>query len=110
MIGLAFSLSILSLGFLLLFHRGKERDRDRLTGDTLPYITVTAIYCLDCAGDELLPLKTFLTSNGRCNKCFGRSYLLATACAPAIKRELQRQLRTRQARERTERIERRVNG
>lgn len=44
---------------------------------SIPLITKTLIVCGDCSGDELLPLKTLLTADGRCAACGGRNYVLA---------------------------------
>lgn len=42
-------------------------------------ITATVIICADCSDVErLLPVKTFLTAAGRCHRCYGRSYQLAS--------------------------------
>ena len=40
--------------------------------------TETLIVCLNCAGEEENPRKTFLTRSGRCDSCGGRSYFLAS--------------------------------
>lgn len=40
-------------------------------------VTKTQIVCGDCCGDDSLPRKTFLTPDGRCDCCGGRSYVLA---------------------------------
>lgn len=44
----------------------------------MPRATAVQIVCGDCAGYEVLPRKTFLTREGRCWDCGGRSYALAS--------------------------------
>lgn len=51
------------------------RERDREVAPRA--ITQTLIVCGNCGGDEPLPRKTFLTADGRCDACGGRSYVLA---------------------------------
>lgn len=107
-LGILLAITVTAFGAWLLLRQRPSKDMDFLVETRLPRITVVAIYCLDCAGEELLPRKTFLTGDGRCSKCYGRSYAIAAMWAPAIKTRLQRELRTAQARERTKRIEQRV--
>jgi len=105
--GIAFAIALLLIGGWLL-SREKQQDLSLLVESRLPRITLVSIYCLDCAGYELLPKKTFLTSAGRCAKCYGRSYVPASTWAPAIRARLQHQLRAAQARERTRKIEKQI--
>lgn len=109
LLGFLFAILIAALGMWLLVREGHSlRERDvLLDARTLPRVTVTAIYCLDCAGEDYPPRKTFLTSAGRCHKCFGRAYQLATVWAPGMREILQQRFRARQTRERTREIERR---
>ena len=37
------------------------------------------IICGDCSGDEDRPLKTYLSRDGLCGQCGGRSFILASA-------------------------------
>jgi len=39
------------------------------------------IICGDCAGDGLIPHKTYLTVKGRCDVCGGASFVLASELA-----------------------------
>jgi hypothetical protein len=41
------------------------------------YVTKTKIVCGDCAGNEAVPHTTFLTKDGCCDACGGRSFTLA---------------------------------
>lgn len=110
MLGLLFSALVIALGAWLLSRNG---DRSFfVSGDTLPRLTATRIYCLDCAAphNSLLPRYTFLTSEARCAKCYGRSYVLAAVWAPRFKEVIQREFRSKLARERTRIIERKVKA
>ena len=54
----------------------------RISKYASPRVTTVQIVCGDCAGFETLPRRTFLTAEGRCAKCGGRSYeLAARVCA-----------------------------
>lgn len=44
----------------------------------MPRVTRTEIVCGDCAGDEMLPVRTHVTLNGECDNCGGRSFVLAS--------------------------------
>jgi hypothetical protein len=35
------------------------------------------IICGDCAGDGLIPRKTYVDASGKCSECGGKSYILA---------------------------------
>ena len=37
------------------------------------------IICGDCSGDDDFPQKTYLSQEGLCGQCGGRSYILASA-------------------------------
>jgi hypothetical protein len=37
------------------------------------------IICGDCAGEEDVPAKTYLTAQDKCSRCGGNSYVLASA-------------------------------
>ncbi|MCI0487652.1 MAG: hypothetical protein L0229_13755 [Blastocatellia bacterium] len=39
------------------------------------------IICGDCSGDNAMPVKTFLNRSGNCDRCGGRSYVLASELA-----------------------------
>jgi len=55
---------------------------------SMPGVTQINIVCGDCAGDELLPIKTKLTTDGRCAECGGRSYEFASLIGAALARYL----------------------
>lgn len=52
----------------------------------VPKLTPIGIYCGDCANPrrEGRLVRTFLTTDGRCNGCGGRSYVLASLYAPLV--------------------------
>ena len=39
------------------------------------------IICGDCSGDNNIPVKTYLNRSGNCDRCGGRSYVLASELA-----------------------------
>lgn len=48
----------------------------------MPRLTRTEIVCGDCAGLDLLPVRTLKTANDECASCGGRSFELASkVCA-----------------------------
>jgi len=51
---------------------------DRISRLSAPQVLATQIVCGDCAGDELLPVKTNLTTEGCCADCGGRSFEYAS--------------------------------
>ena len=57
---------------------------DKVSGSSLPRVTPTQIICGDCAGDELLPKRTNLTTTGACAVCGGRSFVTAAPLAAAL--------------------------
>lgn len=61
---------------------------DRISRASCPRVTEQPIVCGDCAGDELLPTNTFLTTDGRCAECGGRSFEFASLLGPALARYL----------------------
>lgn len=54
----------------------------------MPGVSRTKIVCGDCAGNDLLPIQTSLTTDRRCAECGGRSYELASRLGPALARYL----------------------
>jgi hypothetical protein len=62
---------------------------DRISANSLPRITKTEIVCGDCAGSELLPIRTNLTATGACAACGGRSFVTAAPLAQALSRQIQ---------------------
>lgn len=42
------------------------------------------VICGDCAGDEEVPAKTYLTAQDKCSRCAGNSYVLASAFESTI--------------------------
>lgn len=64
---------------------------ETVNGVNLPKTTAIEIICGDCAGDELLPLRTKLRSDGRCAVCGGRSYVPAAKLCNALSQHIQNQ-------------------
>jgi hypothetical protein len=60
----------------------------RKTISELPRATAVQIVCGDCAGYDVLPRKTFLTRDGRCWDCGGRSYALASRLCASLEMTL----------------------
>ena len=54
-----------------------RRDYVRPDTPALHYSAVQII-CGDCAGEGISPVKTFMDRNGRCSRCRGASYVLAS--------------------------------
>jgi hypothetical protein len=54
----------------------------------LPHPLQMEIVCGDCAGDEVYPRKTFLTSDGNCADCGGRSFVCAVRLFKMLKLHL----------------------
>lgn len=61
---------------------------NEVSAAAVPRVTRTQIVCGDCAGVALLPTRTFLTSNGDCANCGGRSYELASKLCGSLARHL----------------------
>lgn len=61
---------------------------DKVSKQALPRILKTEIVCGDCGGDELLPHRTNLTSDGSCAVCGGRSLVIASTLCEALARHL----------------------
>lgn len=61
---------------------------DKVSGSSLPRATAAEIICGDCAGDELMPLRTKLTTTGACAVCGGRSFVMAAPLAQALARHI----------------------
>ena len=72
---------------------------DTISKHSLPRITKTEIICGDCAGDELLPVRTNLTTTGACAVCGGRSFVIASLICEALSRHLKNQIKERQIKE-----------
>lgn len=43
------------------------------------------IVCGDCMGDDILPVRTFLTIYERCSRCGGNSYVIASHLAATMR-------------------------
>lgn len=61
---------------------------DRISDASMTRVTETRIVCGDCAGDEILPRKTNLTTDGRCAECGGLSYIPASVIGVALGKTL----------------------
>lgn len=75
--------TIMALGLAyLIMTRGHKSDTAQLNEPrpTIPTMGVQII-CGDCAGDQIIPQKTYLDHNGNCERCGGHSYLLASNLA-----------------------------
>ena len=55
----------------------KEREFVRSGRSALHYAAIQII-CGNCSGDGDIPVKTFMDVHGACERCGGRSYLLAS--------------------------------
>lgn len=62
---------------------------DKISDAALPCILPIEIICGDCCGDARLPIRTNLTSDGRCAVCFGRSFEIASRLCGALAQHLQ---------------------
>jgi hypothetical protein len=59
---------------------------ETISKSSAPRITATQIVCGNCAGDDLLPIRTFVTADGCCSRCGGRSFELASIICGALAR------------------------
>jgi hypothetical protein len=75
------TLMALGLAYLIMT-KGHKSDTARLAEPrpAIPTMGVQII-CGDCAGDQIIPQKTYLDHNGNCERCGGHSYLLASNLA-----------------------------
>ncbi|HQU82977.1 MAG TPA: hypothetical protein PKY59_07635 [Pyrinomonadaceae bacterium] len=64
---------------------------EKISSLNLPKITAIEIICGDCAGEETLPRRTELRSDGRCAVCGGRSYVPAANLCKALSQHIQNQ-------------------
>ena len=62
----------------------KQRDYVRPDRPALHYSAVQ-IVCGDCAGEGISPAKTFMDRHGRCDRCGGSSYILASERGLALR-------------------------
>lgn len=75
--------TIIALGLTSLFIlKGHKTDHAQLSEprSAIPTLGVQII-CGDCAGDGLIPYKTYLDHKGNCQQCGGHSYELASILA-----------------------------
>lgn len=61
---------------------------DTVSSAALPRATPTEIICGDCSGDELLPIRTKLTTTGACAVCGGHSFVLASTLCEVLAQHL----------------------
>jgi hypothetical protein len=54
------------------------RSSNTISRSAVPVVTRVQIVCGDCGGTDVLPRRTFLTAEGTCQGCGGRSYELAS--------------------------------
>ena len=73
-------LALIAIGFaLVVFLLSRKTDPDQLYQRRAePLMMGVLIICGDCAGDGRLPARTYLDRSGRCARCGGHSYLLAS--------------------------------
>jgi hypothetical protein len=48
------------------------------------HYSAVQIICADCAGDGLIPVRTFVNKHGFCDRCGGSSYVLASTRAAHV--------------------------
>lgn len=72
-------IAIASTALLVYNVMTTQRRRDYVEPDkpSLHYSAVQII-CGDCAGDGIIPMKTFMDRHGHCERCGGASYILAS--------------------------------
>lgn len=65
---------------LLLVNVQLSRKREKFVTPDKPSLHYSAvqIVCGDCAGDGIIPVKTFMDRHGHCERCGGTSYILAS--------------------------------
>ena len=69
----------LALTYFILT-KTKQADPNQLKETHFAPVTVgVQIICGDCAGDNPIPVKTYLDHSGNCSQCGGASYLLASS-------------------------------
>jgi hypothetical protein len=75
--------AVIALGLTsLLILKGPKTDHSQLSEPRTAIPTMgVQIICGDCAGDGLIPYKTYLDHNGNCQHCGGHSYELASTLA-----------------------------
>ena len=84
------SLVVIAATVLLYFNLKQNRRRQDYVHPeraALHYSPVQII-CGDCAGDGLSPLKTFMDRAGRCERCGGMSYVLASERGMMLRRAM----------------------
>lgn len=59
-------------------------ELNRVSDAALPTELPIQIVCGTCAGNDVLPNKTNLTSDGGCSACGSRSFVLASAICGAL--------------------------
>jgi hypothetical protein len=75
--------TVIALGLTSLFIlNGQKSDPSQLSEPrpAIPTMGVQ-IVCGDCAGEGLIPYKTYLNHKGNCEQCGGHSYELASILA-----------------------------
>lgn len=61
---------------------------ERISAKSLPREIAVEIICGDCSGEEILPIRTKLTSDGLCGVCGGRSFVPASPLCEALAKHL----------------------
>ena len=99
-------LAVVTMGLALVaFLLSGTTDRDQLyqrRGE--PLMMGVQIICGDCAGTEPLPIRTYLDRNGRCARCGGHTYLLASATGARRAEATVKRLREAESRSRHGRV------
>jgi hypothetical protein len=71
---------ILAAAVYVGFSIEASRRRDKtVRSERAPlHYSAVQIVCADCAGDSLIPVRTFVNRHGFCDRCGGSSYVLAS--------------------------------
>ena len=64
---------------LIIILKKRENHSGQLIEPRASILSIgVQIICGDCSGDDDRPIKTYLSRSGNCNRCGGRSYILAS--------------------------------
>ncbi|HLF83291.1 MAG TPA: hypothetical protein VI837_03865 [Blastocatellia bacterium] len=72
----------LTLAYVALLRHGAVVDADQLFQPRPAPLTMgVQVICGNCSGESYRPNRTYLDLNGHCDRCGGRSYVLASIVA-----------------------------
>ena len=72
-------IAILAAGLLWMNIRVTRKRQQYVVPDKPSlHFSAVQIVCGDCAGEGLIPIKTFMDRHGNCERCGGKSYILAS--------------------------------